>query len=127
MRTKNLKLLAILNVLNKRPKPIVVYTPKFVNGDIIINKYTKDGQVMDLICKVTGIIRDEDDLECKSAHYKLQTLFNNGVKQRFYDRTQHIQTIDRFYNIIKPETAQILYGIEVNKAIEIKKPMVKGE
>lgn len=123
----NPKLSKILNFLSKRPKPVVAYTPKFVTGDIIINKYTKNGQVMDLICKVTGIIRNEDDLECKSAHYKLQTLFNNGVKQRLYDRTQHIQSIDRFYNIIKPETAQILYGIEISKPIEIKKPTIKGE
>lgn len=127
MKTGNPKLSKILNFLSKRPKPVKVYTPKFVTGDIIISKYTKNGQVMNLICKVTGIIRNEDDLECKSAYYKLQTLFNNGVKQRLYERTQHIQSIDRFYNIIKPEVAQVLYGIEVSKRVEIKKPTVKGE
>lgn len=123
----NTKLNKILTFLSNRVKTGEEYTPKFVNGDIIINKYTKNGQSMDLICRVIGIIRNEDDLACRSAHYKLQTLFNNGVKQRFYDRTQHIQTIDKYYKLIKPEVAQVLYGIEISKPIEIAKPKIKGE
>jgi hypothetical protein len=123
----NTKLKQVLTFLSKRKKEGPVYTPQFISGDLIINKYLRNGQMMDLICKVVGIIRDENDLECKYAHYKLQTVFNNGVKQKLYDRTQHIQTIDKYYRLIKPETAQILYGIEVSKPIEIKKPTVKGE
>lgn len=123
----NPKLSKILNFLSKRPKPVETYTPKFVAGDIIINKYTKNGQVMDLICKVLDTVRNEDDLECKSAQYKLQTLFNNGVKPKLYDRLQLVRSIDAYYNIIKPEVAQVLYGIEVSKRVEIKKPTVKGE
>jgi hypothetical protein len=123
----NVKLKNVLSFLSKRPKPVNVYTPKFVRGDIIINKYTKNGQVMDLICKINSMIRNEDDLECRSAQYELQTLFNNGVKQKVYDRLSLVRSIDAYYNIIKPEVAQVLYGIEINKPIEIKKPTVKGE
>lgn len=45
----NTKLNKILTFLSNRVKTGEEYTPKFVNGDIIINKYTKNGQSMDLI------------------------------------------------------------------------------
>jgi hypothetical protein len=112
--------------LKSRPKPIEEYTPKFIAGDIIINKYIKNGQVMNLICKINKLIRDENDLECRRAQYELQTLFNNGVKQKVRSRLSLVRSIDAYYNIIKPEMAQVLYGIEVRKRIDIKKPTVKG-
>lgn len=123
---KNSKIHTLLAGLNKRLNN-KVYVPKFMIGDLIINKFTKYGQTMELICHVNGINRDENDLACKSATYNLETLFNSGVKKNTYTRQVFVRSIDVYYNIIKPEVAQVLYGIDISKRIDIKKPLVKGE
>lgn len=127
MKTKNEKLSKILSFLSERPKPVEIYAPKFIIGDVILNKYVVDGRSMDLICLVTGMNRDENDLACRAACYTLKTLFNNGVKQKVYSRQASVRSIDAFYNIIKPEVASVLYSIELNSKQTIKKPKVKGE
>lgn len=112
---RNTKLLAVLQKLSTRPKNEPAYTPKFQAGDIILCRFTdKENKDNVFISKIYDIMRDQSDLACNFAQYKMKTLYNNGkTVKSFYTRTGRIQTIDRTYNIINADTARILYSINV--------------
>lgn len=97
----------MLDKLAQRPKVVERYVPRFSIGDYILTKY-KD---QTLIAIVKSVNSNEDDKQ--KGNYILQTLYNNKPVKRRYDRPQIIQVIDKYYNIINPETARVLYDIEL--------------
>lgn len=99
----------LLNRLAQRPKVVERYQPKFTIGDFVLTKY----KGMLLICQILDVLSNEDDKII--GDYMLRTVFNTTVKQKLFKRTQNIQVIDKYYDLIKPETAQVLYGIDLEK------------
>jgi hypothetical protein len=90
------------------------YTPRFIAGDLIINKF--NGKVF--IVKVLGLERNEDDLPCLKGEYKLVTLYNDGqIVKKFYERKKNVRAIDLYYQKIDSNVAQVLYDINV-KGVE---------
>jgi len=98
----------LLEKLAHRPKVGERYVPKFSIGDYVLTKYKE--QV--IIALIRNINTNEDDKLL--GQYTLQTVFNNMPK-RGMNRQQSIQVIDKYYDLIRPETAQILYGIDIIK------------
>ena len=89
-----------------------VYTPKFIPGDLILNKY--NGNVY--IAKVVDLYRNEDDLNCETAIYKLVTVYHTNSNIKYlYERTKNVRGIDAYYEKIDSKVAQVLYNINVKE------------
>ncbi len=94
------------------------YTPKFMAGDIIINRF-KDKATISMVVEVQLF---ENRFEAAYAaqvigQYKLRNMYSEhgtGANNNRYVRTQYIQKVDPYYDKINPDTAQILYGIKIN-------------
>lgn len=115
--TKVKHLLKHLSKLQTPPKP------KFEKGDIIVNRF-KDKNIVSKVVHVQvfegldpfGEAYNRTDAEL-IGNYTLIDLVNEhkkNVRQK-YSRTTFIAKIDAYYQKVRPETAQILYGIRVDE------------
>lgn len=94
------------------------YTPKFKEGDIIINDFYKIvRRVIKIECQRHGLIDKLGNEKTVSIFwYHLKNLENTLVSpsNSKYNAIKQCMKIDAFYELVDPKTAEIIYATKTN-------------
>lgn len=99
-----------MNSILKRIKDNIArskkYTPKFVEGNIIINEKYK---IVSRVVKVDIVDMDTYNL-CTYTLADLENPLRAAKAIKSYNKEKDCQKIDAFYELIDPKAAEIIYG-----------------
>ncbi len=97
------------------------YQTKFKQGDVVMNvQYGVISLVVNILTgheyKVNPAIDGGAPIQIQDApvQYELKDIKNDKTKRAILNkpsRYQHCQTIDKYYELVNPVTARLLYGV----------------